>query len=105
MSDNESQTRVYPYSAFRLLPSYRLQKVTLVGPGYDYGYPDYDRDPSGKTHHVRDLYPSEEAAIAAGVALLDVQAKDLEKRLKNGADRRAQLEKEAAKLPAPPPAG
>lgn len=57
--------RTYPYTAWTLTPSFKPKPVTLVSCYAAYAE-TWDVSESEKSYHVADLFPTKDAAIAAG---------------------------------------
>lgn len=75
--------RSYPYKAWTLMPSFKPVEVELVG-NYDssLGYQHMDVTAKGKIYFVgQDLWPSKEAAIAAGRAKVKAMQDKIDKQL------------------------
>jgi len=87
--------RSYPYKAWTLMPSFKPVEVELVG-NYDssLGYQHMDVTAKGKIYFVgQNLWPSKEAAIAAGRDQLKAQQADLDKRQERLNKRTSALDK------------
>lgn len=89
-----NKTRTYPYTAWRLMPSFKPVQVTLIARHrYD---SDYDTDDNETNRHISNLFASKAAAIAEGRARVEKQAANLAKSLATLDKKRAALQKAEA---------
>ena len=70
--------RAYPYTAWKLTPLFQLKEITLTSI-YRHSYQDWDIDMNGTSHHISDIHPSREAAIAWGRERVEKQQAALDK--------------------------
>lgn len=88
--------KLYPYTGWVLMPSYKPKEETFVKGTPASWRGAYDTTDSDKSYCLDSIYSSKEAAIAAGHAKLDEQREKL-KRMQERIDKRqAALDKAAA---------
>lgn len=68
--------RSYPYEAFVVGSTGKVNRVKIVGPAFRHSWPNWDKSESGRNYGIDSLHPTKESAIAAGLAACDAaQAK------------------------------
>ncbi len=85
-------SRTYPYKAWVIQPSGKPKEVELTKAYVSWGGNwKGDITDSGKHYHVDHLHPTKDAAIASGLAALDVQQAKLTKQQTTLDKKRATL--------------
>jgi hypothetical protein len=63
--------RSYPYEAWTVGRTGRVDQVKIVGRVWPNSFPDWDQSEGGRGYDVAGLFTSKESAIAAGLAACD----------------------------------
>lgn len=84
-------SRTYPYKAWMIQPSGKPKEIEFTrGPVFG-ADEDWDCSSTGKWYRVRDLHPTKDAAITAGLAAVDEQQAKLTKQQTTLDKKRATL--------------
>jgi hypothetical protein len=91
-----NEARTYPYKAWVLMPSFKPVEVEFKEAYSSYGaVRDYDISAKERAYHISEIFPSKEAAIAAGWVRIHAQEEALTKKAANLLKKREVLAKAA----------
>jgi hypothetical protein len=86
----------YPYVAWRLQPSFKPVLVTITEMYHSWTAADqWVKSDKGSLHHIKDLFPTKEAAIEAGWERIHKEEAAIEKKVARINKCRAALAKAA----------